>query len=231
MKHARLATFIVTATIGLSLLAATAASASAPEFNPGTPQAFTGDGSTSQLETSAGTKIECLKSLSKGEITGAKTVGNLVVVFHNCSSTEDGGCSLKSEGGPNASLIITKTLDGELGSVKKTEAVSGVGLLILPSPGTSFVTLEGTCLPVSPAPVTGSVAGEVTPVNGVASTDGKLIFQGNGAAGEQLIRSINVLGTIVKPGFKALGLQETNVIGVGLTLTTNACDCDMRGTT
>src|SRR5580692_1228748 len=185
MKHARLVTVILTAAITMSVVVGSlvgtgTASASAPEFSPGTPNAFTGDGSTSQLETTSGTRIHCLNSVSHGEITGAKTVGNLVVVFHNCSSSEGSGCSIKSTGGPNQSLIITKTMDGELGSVKPQEAASGVGILILPSPGTAFVTLEGPCLLVEPSPVTGSIVGEVTAVNGTASTDGKLIFQGNG---------------------------------------------------
>jgi hypothetical protein len=164
MKHTRLATLILTATITASLATASltatgTAFASAPEFSPGTPQTFTGDGSTSKLETSSGTKVECLSSLSHWEITGPKTVGNLTVTFHNCHSPQSGGCSLKSEGGPNP---IINTMDGELGSVKPTEAASGVGLLILPTAGTSFVTLEGSCLPLSPSPVSGEIAAEVT---------------------------------------------------------------------
>jgi hypothetical protein len=67
-------------------------------------------------------------------------------------------------------------MDGELGSVKPAEAASGVGLLILPTAGTAFVTLEGECLPLSPSPVDGSIAAEVTPVNGTILNDGKLIF-------------------------------------------------------
>jgi hypothetical protein len=226
MKHARLVTVILTAAITMSVVVGSlvgtgTASASAPEFSPGTPNAFTGDGSTSQLETTSGTRIHCLNSVSHGEITGAKTVGNLVVVFHNCSSSADAGCSVKSEGAPNFTLLITKTMDGELGSVKPAEAASGVGILVLPTVGTVFATIEGTCLPLSPAPVTGSVAGEVTPVNGPAGTDGKLIFQGS-AAGVQLIKSINVLGHVIKPMLKALGLLESNVIEVELVLLAKA---------
>jgi hypothetical protein len=227
MTHTRLATLILTATITLSLVAASltlvpaTASASAPEFNPGTANSGIGDGSTVALQTTSGTIIRCLKASSKGEITGPKTVGNVVVTFHNCSSTEDGGCSIKSEGGPNSSLVITKTLDGELGSVKPAQAASGVGLLILPTTGTVFVTLEGSCLPVSPSPVDGSIAAEVTPVNAASSKDGKLILQGSGAAGVQLIKEINVLGTVVKPALKSLGLLETSGIGVELALITN----------
>jgi hypothetical protein len=223
MRHARLATLIFVAAIAAGLIATGMASAAAPEFLPGTPQAFTGDGSTSKLETETGTKVECLSSVSHGEITGAKTVGSLVVVFHNCHSGEgSSGCSLKSEGGPNASLITIKTMDGELGSVKKAEALSGVGILVLPTTGTVFVTLEGSCLPLSPSPVDGAIVGEVTAVNGTASADGKLIFQGSGSAGSQLIKAINILGTVKKPALKALGLLEANAIEVELVLLTTA---------
>jgi len=222
MKLSRLVGLIFAAVLAMSLMAVSAAFASAPEFNPGTPQAFTSESGTGQLETSTGTKIKCLTDLDKGEITGAKTVGNVVVIFHNCSSTESGGCSVKSEGGPNTSLIITKTLDGELGSVKKTEAASGVGLLLLPTTGTTFVVLEGTCLPVTPSPVQGTVAGEVNPVNTTASKDGSLTFQGSGTGGQNLIRSINVLGTVLAPRLKALGLLESNEITFDLVLYTNA---------
>lgn len=218
MKLSRLVGLIFAAVLAMSLMAVSAASATPPEFLPGTLNPFTSESGTGTLETSTGTKVSCLTDLDSGEVTGPKTVGNVVVIFHNCSSTESGGCSVKSEGGPNASLIITKTLDGELGSVKPAEAASGVGLLLLPTTGTVFVTLVGSCLPLSPSPVDGSVAGEVTPVNGAPSKDGKIIFQGSGAAGKQLIQSINVLGTVVKPTLKALGLLESNEITVDLIL-------------
>jgi hypothetical protein len=220
MKHTRLASVILTAAIATVLLAAPGtASASPPEFSPGTLNIFTGEGSTSTLETSSGTIVECLTSLSIGEITGPKTVGNLVVTFHNCNG-EKGGCSLKSDSGPNASLIIINKMDGELGSVKPTEAASGVGLLILPTAGTVFVTLEGSCLPLSPTPVDGSIVAEVTPVNGSSSKDGKRIFLGS-PKGKQKIKEIIVLGRTVKPTLKAIGLLDSNAIEVELVLLTN----------
>jgi hypothetical protein len=219
MKLSRLVGLIFAAVLAMSLMAVSAASATPPEFLPGTLNPFTSESGTGALTTSSGTKVSCLTDLDSGEVTGPKTVGNVVVIFHNCSSgTGAEGCSVKSEGGPNASLIITKTLDGELGSVKPAEAASGVGLLLLPTTGTVFVTLEGSCLPLSPSPVDGSVAGEVTPVNVASSKDGKIIFQGNGTTGEQEIRSINVLGVTLSPRLKAFGLLESNEITVDLIL-------------
>jgi sorbitol-specific phosphotransferase system component IIA len=227
MKHTRLAsptltlvTAIATTLATASLTAVPAASASPPEFNPGTSNPSIGEGSTVALETSSTQAITCTKITSTGEITGAKTVGSVVIVFHGCSSKEGEGCSLKSTG-QGAGLIRTETLDGELGSVKKAEAASGVGLLILPTSGTKFVELEGPCLLTSPSPITGQVAAEVTPIRSL-SKDGKLILLGSG--GTQDIRSINILGTIVAPRLKALGLIESSASGVGLALLTNAVE-------
>jgi hypothetical protein len=221
MKLTRLVGFIFVAVLAMSLTAVSAAVASPPEFNPGTLNIFTSESGSGTLETSSGTVVSCLTDLSTGEVTGPKTVGGVVVTFHNCSSKNSSeGCSVKSTNGPNSSLIITSPLDGELGSVKSTESSSGVGLLLLPTSGTVFVTLEGVCLPVSPSPVDGSVVGEVTPVNGPSSKDGNLIFLGS-PKGKQKIKEIIVLGVTVKPTLKALGLLESNEITSDLILYTN----------
>jgi hypothetical protein len=218
MKLSRLVGLIFAAVLAMSLMAVSASYATPPEFLQGIPQKFKSDSGTGKLEAAGGPVVTCLTDLNTGEVTGSKTVGNVVVIFHNCSSTASGGCSVKSEGAPNSSLIITKTLDGELGSVKPTEAASGVGLLLLPTTGTEFVKLEGECLPVSPSPVQGTVAGEVTPIGGALTLDGILTFKGNGTAGENLIRTINVLGISLSPRLKALGLLESNEITVDLIL-------------
>ncbi len=80
-------------------------------------------------------------------------------------------------GGGGTGTIVTTTLDGALGTVKTTEAASGVGLLLLPTTGTVFVTLEGSRVPGSPAKVDGSVAGEATPK--VNPLTGKPILTGS----------------------------------------------------
>jgi hypothetical protein len=219
MKIARLFGLVVMAVLALNLMAAAVASASAPEFSPGTLNTFTGESGTGALETASTSAIECTSDTATGEVTGAKTVGGVVVTFHGCSSKEKGGCAVSSVGGTSG-LITTAILDGELGSVKKTEAASGVGLFLLPTSGTKFVELEGSCLLVSPSPVTGTVTGEATPVNGTASKDGKLVFEGS--KGTQKIKEINVLGTVKKPGLKALGLLESSETTVELVLYTNA---------
>jgi hypothetical protein len=219
MKLSRLVGLIFAAVLAMGLMAVSAAYASPPEFLPGTPQTFKSDSGTGKLEISSGVKVECLTDLDTGEVTGPTTVGNVVVTFHNCHGVNKSAvCSVKSTGGPNTSLIITNTLDGVLGSVKPAEAASGVGLLLLPTVGTEFVALEGTCLPVSPSPTDGTVAGEVTPIGGALTLDGILTFKGNGEAGKNLIRTINVLGVVKEPRLKALGLLEANEITVDLIL-------------
>jgi hypothetical protein len=207
MKIARLVGLVVMAVLALNLMAAAVASASAPEFSPGALNTFTGESGTGALETTSTAAITCTKDTNTGEITGAKTVGGVVVTFTGCSSKEGSGCSVKSPTQP-AGTVVTTTLSGELGSVKKTEATSGVGLLLKPASGTKFVELEGGCLLVSPSPVNGSIAGEATPVNAVSSKDGKLLFVGS--KGTQNIKSINVLGTTESPELKALGLIKSS---------------------
>jgi hypothetical protein len=227
MKVSRLAGLVVMAVLAMSLMTAAVASAAAPEFNPATPQAFTGESGTGALLAAGGAaNIECKSDSNTGEVEGAKTVGSVVVTFSNCTATSGTKtCTAKSVGQPAASnTIVTKTLSGELGSVKTTQAASGVGLLLSPASGTTFVELEaGNCIAVNPSPVNGRVAGEATPVNGGLSKDGKLHFIST-AAGEQKITEINVLGTVQKPELKALGLIKSSETTTELVLYSSAVE-------
>ena len=222
MKLSRLAGLIFLVALTVNLMAAAVASAAAPEFSPGTLNQFKGESGSGALETSEGTKpITCESDVNTGEITGPKTIGSVVVLFHGCKSVEGSGCPIHSPG-QTPGLIETHALVGELGSVKTTEAASGVGLLLSPASGTEFVTLEGTCLLLSPAPVVGTLAGEATPVKNGASKDGKLVFVGS--AGVQKIKEINVLGTVKKPVLEALGILKSSEATVELVLYTNAVE-------
>ena len=133
-----------------------------------------------------------------------------MVTFTGCSSPEKGGCSVDSPGA-GSGKVLTSTLDGELGSVKTTEAKSGVGLYLLPTSGTEFVELLGTCLKVNDAKVEGTIAGEANTVK-TKSLVGSLTFKGS--KGVQSIKEINVLGHILKPGLTAFG-----VVGASETTT------------
>jgi|HubBroStandDraft_2_1064218.scaffolds.fasta_scaffold03785_2 hypothetical protein len=205
MKIARLAGLILIAALTIYLTAAAIASAAAPEFIPGRLILYRTLSALLLWRTPSTRPIICRHSAGHGHIT-IRRFGLLVVDFSGCSSEEGSGCTVNSPG-QSGGTIVTNELDGELGSVKKTEAASGVGFILLPTSGTTFATLEGTCLLVSPAPLVGTVAGEVTPVNGPASEDGKFIF--NASSSAQSIKEINISGTLEKPRLRSLGLLET----------------------
>jgi hypothetical protein len=222
MKLSRLFGLMLIAVVAISLVGVAAASASAPEFKPSTPGAFTGESGTGALLAAGGAaNVHCGNGTNTGEVEGAKTVGSVVVTFSRCFATSGTKeCTAKSVGQPAASTsIVLRTLKGELGSVKTTEAASGVGLLLSPASGTTFIELEaGACIAINPSPVNGRVAGEVRPVN-APSLHGYLSFIST-AAGEQKITEINVLGTVQKPELKALGLIKSSETGTDLVLGT-----------
>jgi hypothetical protein len=129
-----------------------------------------------------------------------------VVVFKGCTGKSSSGtCTAKSRSA-KAGEILTNTLKGELGTVKASEALSGVGLLLAPTTGTEFATLEGAC--VTAAAISGAIAGEVASVN-LRSTANKLVFAGS--SGNQKIESIVVLGKVEKPSLTTFaGLVSTS---------------------
>ncbi len=129
-----------------------------------------------------------------------------MINFSGCKSTEGSGCSVKSSGDSGGDVLFGQ-LKGELGSVKTPEAPSGVGLLLSPTSGTTFTTLEGPCLVVSPAPMDGSLAAEIR-ATGEEGKTAELIF--TGSKGTQAIKEINVLGKVEKPSFLGLGLLSTS---------------------
>ena len=134
------------AILAMSAVTASAASAAAPEFKPSTKQAFTGSMGTITLERASYSPTICTKGASTGEITGASTVGALVLTLTGCESKEGPGCKFKSVGAKNSGEIITTALVGELGEVNTTEATSGVGLLLRPASGTEWAKIEAPCI-------------------------------------------------------------------------------------
>jgi hypothetical protein len=193
------------AVFAMSAVAASAASAAGPEFKPSTKQAFTGTSGTLKIEAGSSEAFYCSKGSSSGEITGASTVGSLVLTFTGCESKEKGGCKFKSSGAKNEGEIITTPLAGELGEVKTTEATSGVGLLVKTASGTEELALiEGHCLS-SQWKLTGTVAAEVTPTKKLGKTV-SLVFVGS--KGHNKIWEIAVGGKHDKPELKLRGGPE-----------------------
>ena len=159
---------------------------------------------------SATTSISCAASTAVGEITGADTLGKLIVIYTGCLATTSTGCTtkIKSLTGKTGE-IVTNAIKGLLGTVKTSEATSGVGLLFEPETGEHrFVTFAATGAPcnIPEATVNGNLAGEVTPVNKLQSTD-KIVLTGTGA--KQKIKEIVVLGKIVTPEFEAFGSETS----------------------
>jgi hypothetical protein len=120
------------AVLALGAVAASAASA-LPEFKPvPTKKQITGTGGSVSLNWySEGETIECSKSTATGEITGARTIGKLAIIYTGCTSRdkEKSGCSVNSPGAKTGEIVVT-TLVGELGTIATKEASSGVGILL-----------------------------------------------------------------------------------------------------
>jgi hypothetical protein len=160
--------------LALSAVAASAASAS-PEFKPvPTKKKITGTGGSVTFSWNVlGIKpesIECTKSKTTGEITGARTLGNVVIAFTGCtgsSETSEGkksGCPVHSEHGKEGEILVEHALGGELGTIATKEAPSGVGVLLKPESGkTWFSYEENACLEYGSI-VWGTVAAEVSVV-------------------------------------------------------------------
>jgi hypothetical protein len=186
------------ALLAMSAVTASAASAAAPEFKPSTKQAFTGSTGTITIGRGSFSPVTCSKGTSTGEITGASTVGSVVLTLTGCETKEGSGCKFKSVGAKTNGEIITKALVGELGEVKTTEATSGVGLLLRPASGTEWAKIEGPCLLASPAPISGTLAAEVTPIKTLAKTS-EFVFVGT--SGSQGIKEITIKGKVNEPKF------------------------------
>jgi hypothetical protein len=164
------------------------------------PVPLTAKSTAGTLEASTGETITCTADASAGKINGPSTVGNLAVTFTGCiGKSGSSECAAKSPGAKEGT-IVTNTLKGEFGEVKASEATTLTGLLLEPASGTEFVTIEGSCLVT--AAVSGSLAGEVSPV-GVLSSTGKLVF--SGSKGTQKIKEITVLTKVDKPALTAFG--------------------------
>ena len=126
--------------------------------------------------------VTCKADTSKGEITGPKTTAGDTVTFTGCTAKEGEkkSCPAKSTGEP-AGTIKTEELKDTLGTVAEAEATSKVGEALEPQGTKGFVTIEAPeseCLKITPTQVSGSVIGEVKPIE-VMQTTGELIFTCN----------------------------------------------------
>jgi hypothetical protein len=139
---------------------------------------FTFAGTEGKVYIGSSEAIKCKKEEGSGEVVTKeenKKVAKVKITFKECLMENTSGetCKPKSKGGTEGK-IETNELKGELGEVAKAEAESEVGLRFEPVSGTTFVTLEGKCLPSTPAAIEGSLICEVKPV-GTLAKEGKLV--------------------------------------------------------
>ena len=198
----------------LGAVAASAASADVGQtfagFASTTGDPFTSKDTSASVLEGGGNKITCKEEKSSaGEVTGpsgTSTVGKVVVKFIKCEGeSTKGKCTVKSSKEPAGSEnVTTEALKGELGETTQSKEKE-VGLLLEPEvKSTGFVTLEGSCLTVSPTKVEGSIAGEVKPVGPPKAKAGELVF--TVSAGKQAITEFETSKDVkVKPSLKAFG--------------------------
>jgi hypothetical protein len=161
--------------------------------------------------------VLCKKEKFSGEDGGnlSMTVTGVVFTYKECEGLKlkEGRivetCRAKSPGaGPEE--IVSETLAGELGWVAKAEVASEVGIDFIPTnKGGVFLTVEGTCLPASPASITGSVAAGVA-IFAEARLEGEIVF--TTIEGKQAIKTLCLLGalcegaTLMKPKLAVFGV-------------------------
>ncbi|MGD1056101.1 MAG: hypothetical protein ABR992_01670, partial [Solirubrobacteraceae bacterium] len=124
MKLARLTGLMLVAIFAMSLIAASAAMAGAPEFKP-TGASITGTSGTAILSANSGAEtVTCEKDSTTGTVSSATLAGNILVHFLGCTSTGTGGsnCAVNSPGGGEG-LILTNTLHGILGLVLPSKTI------------------------------------------------------------------------------------------------------------
>jgi hypothetical protein len=208
MKIARLAGLALIATLAMSLTAASTASAEAHFRWGDIGTHFIGLSGTALLRGPGGTSpsLKCLKDLALGIVTSLDLIGNLSIHFLECKSRNAAGeeCEVNSTNSPEKGLILLTTLHALLGLILPRTG-TGVGLLVLPAKGESFLTFaKNECTPESKA--TGSLAGELTPV-AQAATLASVNFALT--AGSQNIKTIDILGRLVKPEFVSFSVGVT----------------------
>lgn len=176
-----------------SAVAVASASAALPEFKPvPAKKKFTGTAPGAKIVFNNGTEVlECAKAATVGEVLSAKTIGKTIVTFTSCEYTTGGGsgCSVNSVGA-KAGEIVTKPLVGELGTVKTTEAPSGVGLLLKPETEKVWTDLvEDRCWGANK--ITGSLAVEISTV-GKKQITNKLVMSRATSGNREAIREITL---------------------------------------
>jgi hypothetical protein len=159
MKVIRLVGLAIVAVLAVSLAVAATASASPYLFRASNVEnTFLGLSLPGTIKAGADT-IACNHDIFAGAIASVHLAGPFDITFRQCVSAGSGGsgCPVNSPGAAPGE-ILTKTLHALLGLVLPAIGLGLGGLLVLPTSGKQFVTLEGnSCTPETI--VTGNVAG------------------------------------------------------------------------
>jgi hypothetical protein len=134
------------------------------------------------LEVPHVSTVECAHSFDEGEFSGPKAAANIKAKFTGCKAS-----SIPCENGVNAGEITTNTIKGEIGYISKT--AHRVGVDLTPQSGTVFAELHcgSPPEPILRLKVTGSLIGEVTPIN-TWSKEATINFEQN--SGRQKIQEL-----------------------------------------
>jgi len=165
-----------------SAVATASASAAKPEFKSpgGFPVKFNATSGAGKLVTTAGRIVNARSDHVSGEITGAKTAKNIVVVFTEATAVESGITF-------NCGTITTNKLTAEPNYLTNPNSATEVGLDLKPESGTVFAEFKCTAgFLTETLKVTGSVVGKITPTNKLtksyplvfAQTGGKQKYEG-----------------------------------------------------
>jgi hypothetical protein len=191
------------AVFAMSAVTAAAASAVKPEFKPvPAKKKFTGKAPSYTWEH-GGQKIECTESSLAGELTGAQTVGKVVITWSGCRSITGVEQYPVNSEGAKAGEIVTKPLSGELGTVAKSEAESGVGLRFKPESKKNWFVLQerNGYEPV----FAGTLAAELS---GLSLSTKHTLFPRKGKSEGMKIKEITLdSGVVEKPRFEAGGKE------------------------
>jgi hypothetical protein len=171
-----------------------------PEFKPvPTKKKFTASG-VGYTWGSSGLSITCTGSSLAGEITGAQTVGKVVITWSGCKGTVGEQKWPVNSEGAKAGEIVTMPLTGELGTVAKGEAETSVGLRLKAESKKNWFVLEEGEIDKSSTAYSGDLAVEFDGLGKEA--DHGLFFQ-TGAEGMKIKEITMDSGVVEKPKLEA----------------------------
>jgi len=173
-----------------------------PEFKPvPTKKKFTASG-VGYTWGSSDLSISCTGSSLAGEVSGAQTVGKVVITWTGCKGTTGEEKWPVNSEGAKAGEIVTKPLTGELGTVAKGEAGTGVGLRLKAESKKNWFVLEEGEIDKSSTAYAGDLAVEF---DGLGKEAEHGLFFQRGGEGMKIKEITMDSGVVEKPELEAFG--------------------------